>query len=928
MNSRNTGQTHGGAGPRRSLVAFNPFMTSRDELLRSDIRRLGSQLGETLTRQHGPNLLALVEQVRALSKAARSGSARNGELDEVLAGLDLDQTIQLVRAFSAYFYLANVAEQSHRVGNLASLDEQRTFAATVQRIVDAQIEPELVETVLDHFELRPVFTAHPTEATRRTLLTKLGRISDLLEERSRSKDADHPRIDRRVAELIDQIWQTDELRAVRPQPIDEARSATFYLQQIFSDVYPQLAESLAAGLARLGRDETTVRPAVRFGTWVGGDRDGNPNVTPQATMDVLEMQHDHGLRLLIGMIEEVAEELSTSEKIVDIGNDLSASLELDKESLPEVWRRFQTLNAGEPYRLKCAFIHQRLINTRARVAEDARHRPGHDYHIPEQMMEELNLMRSSLIEHAGSTIANGVLMRLMRNLVAFGFGMATMDVREHASRHHDVLIQLYERVGVDYGSLDRPARTEQLTSELSSRRPLSGPSTVLVDRAAVTARTFRMIRRAQDRYGPNVIESYIISMTLGVDDVLAAAVLAKEAGLVDIHAQIARVGFVPLFETIDELRRSGELLDELLSNPAYRQVVALRGDVQEVMLGYSDSNKFGGITTSQWEIYKAQRLLRGSAADHGVRLRLFHGRGGTIGRGGGPTHSAILAQPYGTIDGEIKVTEQGEVISDKYSLPALALRNLELAAASVLEASLLHRVSRQPKDVLDRWTATMEAVSSTAFEEYRQLVGTPGLIDYFLSATPVEELANMNIGSRPSRRPEGGTGLDELRAIPWVFGWTQSRQIVPGWFGLGTGLAAARQAGHGDTLAEMFEKWAFLQTFIGNVEMTVSKTDLGIARQYVAKLVPAELHHIFATIEAEFEVTKAEIQTLTGNALLEDYPVLRRTLAVRDNYLDPLNALQVSLLARSRDDTRNLPELERALLLTVNGIAAGMRNTG
>ncbi|MGF1667168.1 MAG: phosphoenolpyruvate carboxylase [Acidimicrobiia bacterium] len=904
---------------------------ARDEALRTDIRRLGAQLGEALTRQHGAGLLELVEEVRASTKAIRTEHdvQAPGRLEHLLEGLDIHDVINLVRAFSAYFYLANVAEQAHRVGDGAFLDEDRTVRATVDRVLQADLDPDLVRAVVERLELRPVFTAHPTEATRRTLLTKLGHVADLLDDRldPRGTDGDRARIDRRIAELIDQIWQTDELRAERPAPIDEARSAVFYLNQMFSEVMPDLGEEIALNLDRLLPGSASRAP-IRFGTWVGGDRDGNPNITPGVTMHVLEMQHEHGLRKLIEQVEEVAEELSTSTRIAAVTAGLAAGLEEDRELLPDVWQRFHRLNAGEPYRLKCAYIHQRLLNTRKRITEGSRHVPGRDYAEPSELLADIALLRSSLEENAGELIAHGVVLRLQRNATTFGFHLATMDIREHADRHHEALAQLYERLEIDYAGLDRAARKELLASELANRRPLAPVTTSLHDRAVATFGTFTAIREALDRFGDQVIESYIISMTLGVDDVLAAAVLARDNGLVDLHAGVARIGFVPLFETIEELRAAGDLLDDLLSTPAYRQIVDLRGGLQEVMLGYSDSNKFGGITTSQWEIYKAQRLLRNTAQAHGVTLRLFHGRGGTIGRGGGPSHDAILAQPYGTIDGPIKITEQGEVISDKYGLPRLATRNLELAVSSVLEASLLHRVSRQPNDVLDRWTATMERISDSAFATYRSLVDSEGLVDYFLSSTPVEELAAMNIGSRPSRRPGGGTGLEDLRAIPWVFGWTQSRQIIPGWFGVGTGLQTARQNGDWETVVEMFEKWSFMQTFIGNVEMTMTKTDLPIASRYVQELVDPSLHHLYDVIRDEYNRTLLEIRRLTGRDLLDGYPLLQRTLGVRDYYLDPLNYLQVALLARSRAGGGKDPLLQRALLLTVNGVAAGMRNTG
>lgn len=901
--------------------------SGRDEALRADIRRLGAQLGQALMRQHGPQLLELVEEVRAHTKAVRV--AGDTEADDRLAGmldnLDLATTIELVRAFSAYFYLANVAEQTHRVGDLAGSEGERYLEETVDRVLAANLEPEIVSRVLGRLEIRPVFTAHPTEAARRTILTKLRILAELLAERLEptTTQREKERIDRRIAELIDQIWQTDELRFERPQPLDEAKSVIFYFDQLFRHVLADLGEEVGLSLARLGHLDHS---PIRFGTWVGGDRDGNPSVTPEVTMAVLELQHDHGLRSLITAVEEVAEELSVSSKIEAISADLVASLEQDREGLPLVWQRFRGINANEPYRLKCAYIHQRLLNTRDRIVNGGWHQPGWDYSGPSDLADELALMADSLQKHSGDLLASGTLARLQGRVVTFGFHLATMDIREHASKLHLTLTELYDRIGVEYREADREERESILAAELISRRPLSSLTTHLEGEAATTLETFHTIRAALDRFGP-VIESYIVSMTQGVDDVLAAAVLAREAGLVDLHQGMARVGFVPLFETLEELQRCGELLDGMMNVSSYRELVRLRGDVQEVMLGYSDSNKEGGITTSQWEIYKAQRFLRNAAADHGITLRLFHGRGGTISRGGGPSHAAVLAQPYGTVDGSMKVTEQGEVISDKYGLPRLAARNLELVLSSVLEASLLHRVSRQPADVLDRWTAAIEAFSGAAYRAYRQLVEHPHLVPYFLSSTPVEELGAMNIGSRPSRRPGGGGGLSDLRAIPWVFGWTQSRQIIPGWYGVGSGLEAVKDQ-FGADLEEMAEKFSFMQTFLSNVEMTLAKTDLSIARRYVDRLVAPEHRPLFDMIESEYQRTVSEVQRLTNRALLGSSPVLSRTLEVRNIYLDPINYMQVSLLERSRRRGGEDPQLQRALLLTVNGIAAGMRNTG
>jgi len=941
-----------GAAGQAAAGAFGGGVASdvRHAGVRAGVRRLGQLLGESLTRHEGPDLLDLVERVRALAR----GADTRDELARVLAGVDHPTAIVLARAFTAYFQLANITEQLHRGRELADRPRgalAETGDAIAAAVAAGQLDPTLPAAVVGRLELRPVFTAHPTEASRRSVLDVLRGIAELLDA------ADDPRAhpsrravaDRRLAEAVDVLWQTDELRVERPKPTDEARSAAYYLTSIATDVLPDLLEELDGALAAAGAGLPVAARPLRFGTWAGGDRDGNPNVTPSVTLDVLTLQHEFGIRVLLGTVDGLIRELTASTRVVDVSAELQASLDTDRAAHPEVYDRFIRLNAAEPYRLKCSYIRARLVATRDRLAAGAAHVPGRDYLSARELLADLALMRRSLAENRGELVADGPLRRAIRVATAVGMSLATLDVREHAERHHAALGALYDRLGEldrPYAELDRAERIDLLSRELAGRRPLSGAaSPVLADpTAAVVLELFSTIRVALDRFGDDVIESYIVSMTRDVDDILAVVVLAREAGLVEIAPGAAadggvgaraRIGFVPLFETVAELRAAGRLLDGMLADPSYRAVVAARGDLQEIMLGYSDSSKDAGITASQWEIHRAQRELRDVARRHGVVLRLFHGRGGSVGRGGGPTGEAILAQPFGTLDGPIKVTEQGEVISDKYTLPQLARHNLEIALAAVLEASILHRESRQPADVLDGWDRTMEAVADSARGAYRALVADPSLVPFFLAATPVDELGNLNIGSRPSRRPGGAGGLDDLRAIPWVFGWTQARIILPGWFGVGTGLAAARAAGAGDTLAEMYRSWHFFRTFLSNVSMTLAKTDLRIAADYVGTLVPPEQAGLFDVIRAEHERTVAEVLAVTGTStLLEHAPVLRQTLEVRDLYLAPLHALQVSLLARSRAAAAANPDadidtdLRRALLLTINGIAAGLRNTG
>ena len=889
--------------------------------LRADVRKLGDLLGESLVRQEGQELLELVEAVR---KAVKDGGG-----EDLLSTLSIEQSVQLVRAFSTYFNLANVAEQVHRARVLADARAQggSWMAKAVDKIAAAQsakvsgheFSTEDVNRWVNELMVRPVFTAHPTEAARRSVLNKLGRVAKLLDQPSTEAQRNQ------LAETIDVLWQTDELRVGRPEPLDEAMNALYYLDDLFKLTIPEVLNDFKNEIKRLGVDLPLDARPLSFGSWIGGDRDGNPNITASITESAMVLQVGHAIRVTIAAMDELRQMLSVSTRITGVSKSLMNSVEEDLKHIPEFEERFKRLNVQEPYRLKATAIVHRLAFTRNRHASGGEHVAHRDYNNTSELLADLTLMRDSLLENRGELMATGLLERTMRTVSAFGLTHATLDVREHSDAHHHTLAFAY---GDDYKSKNHQERFAILSNELASSKKLDFKK--CDERAQKTLDTFRAVFDIVKRFGPESIETYIVSMTKGSDDLLAAVVLAKQANLVDLSANSAVIGFAPLLETVAELRAAGEILEALLSDPGYRKIVELRGNLQEIMLGYSDSNKDAGIATSQWEIHRAQRKLRDVAIKHGVKLRLFHGRGGSVGRGGGPTYDALVALPWGSIDGQIKMTEQGEVISDKYALPSLARENIELMLAASLEATVLNRAPRQSNESLDKWNSCMDLISENSFSCYRSLIDHPDLPAYFYASTPVEQLGEMMLGSRPSRRPDAAGGLDSLRAIPWVFGWTQSRQIVPGWFGVGSGLKAAREAGKSDVIQEMLQHWHFFHTFISNVEMTLAKTDLDMARRYVEALVPKELHHFLDVIAAEFKLTCEEILKVTKkDSLLGDQPILARTLQVRDAYLAPLHLLQVNLLERVRDHSGEVdPTLQRALLLTINGVAAGLRNTG
>jgi len=912
-----------------------------DEALRADIRLLTTLLGQTLVRSEGQHLLDLVELVRGQAKVGALTDLPPA-VDEQLRAMDLPTTIRVVRAFTSYFHLANVTEQVHRGRTLLAQREDGGgwLERAVARISDAGVPADELAAAVSRLAVRPVLTAHPTEAARRSILDKLRRLANLLDQ------PDTAQRHRRLAEAVELLWHTDELRIGRPDPLDEARNGIYYLEGLGSAAVGDVLEELREQLTAVGVSLSTQARPLSFGTWIGGDRDGNPNITPTTTLEVLRLQAVHGITLLVSLVNGLRRELSVSQRVSGVSAALLARLTTSLDELPEVDPRYRRLNAEESYRLFLTCVGARLQLTLSRIQRGQGHVVGRDYRDGAELQQDLELLQSSVRDNQGALLAAGAVDRLVRTAACTGLLLATMDVREHADKHHHAVGQLIDGagglgrpsgLGQPYAELSRDERLTALSKELArvgARPPRSSDALPLDAEGARTAAVFDTITEALDTLGPQAVECYIVSMTQGADDVLAAAVLARDAGLIDLDASVARIGFVPLLETPAELENAEPILDALFNNPSYRRLVSLRGEVQEVMLGYSDSNKAAGITTSQWQIHRAQRRCRDVAARHGIRLRFFHGRGGSVGRGGGPTYEAVMALPHGSVDGELKLTEQGEVISDKYSLPVLARDNLELLVAASLEATTLRQAVGPHDEQGRRWDAVLHIVSEAAHGRYRSLVEDPDLPAYFLACTPVDMLADLHIGSRPSRRPDSGAAIEGLRAIPWVFGWTQSRQIIPGWFGVGAGLAAATQ--HRNELHEMYEQWPFFRAFLSNVSMTLVKTDLSIAARYVNRLVDPSLRTPFGVIQSEHALTVAEVLRVTGEPeLLSSNPVLRQTLRIRDAYLEPLHHLQIELLARQRDEARTGngaeardPLLARALLLTVNGIAAGLRNTG
>jgi phosphoenolpyruvate carboxylase len=874
-----------------------------DAPLREDIRLLGDLLGQTLKEQGGEQLLDTVETIRALAKEARSGSTEAAaRLEDTLQSLPDELIMPVVRAFSQFLNLANIAEQHHRVRRSRAWlkdPESDPLRGSLEEVFDrlgGELDVDELYQTICSLDIELVLTAHPTEVTRRTLLQKYNRIANLLDRRDRV-DATPDEAEDVLQSLRREVvsaWHTDEIRRRRPTPLDEARWGLTVMEQTLWNVVPRYMRRLDQILReRTGKPLPLDVAPIRFGSWMGGDRDGNPRVTHRVTREACLLGRWMATTLYEQELDRLIDELSlqcADEEMIQRAND-----------------------AWEPYRTMLKRVRARLRMTRSWVdarLEGRRPPEGEIYLRAEDLKESLLACYHSLQHSGAGVVADGRLLDLIRRVTVFGVTLMRLDIRQEASRHTELMDAITRAIGVgSYQDWDEETRQAFLVRELENRRPLIPKDFQPDADAREVLDTFKAIADIT----PEALGAYVISMAARPSDILVVELLQKEAG-VQQHLRV-----VPLFETLDDLNGAEACMEHLVQIPWYREHIAGH---QEVMIGYSDSGKDAGHLSAAWALYQTQEKLVQMALRQGIRLTLFHGRGGSIGRGGGPTHAAILSQPPGSVAGRIRVTEQGEVIQAKFGLPGIALRNLELYTTAVLEATL-----KPPKDPEPQWRELMNELSDTAVKTYRGLVKeTPEFIDYFRSATPEREISDLTIASRPARR-RPTTGVDSLRAIPWIFAWTQTRLLLPAWYGVGKALTGAIDRGDGPELQRMFEQWPFFNTFIDMVEMVIAKGDPAVAAWYDGRLVPETLQPMGHDLREHFQRTlQAVLQVTQHEQPLDDFPVVQRSVEVRNPYVDPLNLLQVELLDRVRHGDEE--DLRKALMVCINGIAAGMRNTG
>ncbi|MFN8524575.1 MAG: phosphoenolpyruvate carboxylase [Chloroflexota bacterium] len=915
--------------------------------LRADVRHLGELLGSVLLDQGGQALLDEVERLRHTAIAGREhGTPALHELAEIVR--TSSRPSLTARAFATYFHVINTAERFHRIRALRARQRteptpnQRESIAQAMASIPADLGPAPVQQRLREISVMPVFTAHPTEARRRTVLWHLTRLGDLVGARDdpRLSPAELGHLDRQMLENITLLWQTDEVRLSRPGVLDEVRSTLAQVGQSLYQVVPRLHASLSTACSARYGDKLEAPPVpVRFGSWVGGDRDGNPNVTAEITRATIREHRRLVLDLYLEDVRALGQHLSVSRTRAAISRELDDSLAEDARALPDTASDIERHAHFEPYRAKCIAIYERLTRTRAGVLE-ARQIPG-AYASAAHLLHDLTLMQSSLQENAAKGLATGALRDTIVRVSAFGLHFAELEIRQHSARHESAVTELLRAADIasDFASLDEPARIGVLEQVLARDHPLAVSPAGLSDQTRDVLDTLAAVRDVQIQLGRQACCTYIVSMTRDASDLLAVLVLAQQAGLYPPGREPAGLGIrvVPLFETIAELRRASMILSDALDSPAYQRNLRGWDDDQHIMLGYSDSNKDGGYVSSIWELYRAQRALVATADARNVRLLLFHGRGGAIGRGGGPMHRAILAQPLGAYGGRIKVTEQGEVVYARYADPQIARRHLEQVLSAVIRAQLDPRVQAGHAPPDPSWSGLVDALAEHARTAYRDLVyGTDSFLDFFQQATPIDLLAQLNLASRPVSRANQGS-IEDLRAIPWVFAWTQVRCNLPGWYGLGSALAhATRDPSSLERLRQMYQRWPFFQSLLDNAQISLGTASMEVTRLYATLVRSAPVREaVLPRIEAEYaRAVEAVLRITQQQQILERAPLLRGSIALRNPYVDPLHCIQINLLSQWRalnPEQRAEPagrDLLSALLQTVNGIAAGVQSTG
>jgi phosphoenolpyruvate carboxylase len=907
-----------------------------DVRLRNDIRLLGRILGDTVRDQEGADVFDLVERIRQTSIQFHRGddTAARGELELILDSMSISQTVRIVRAFSYFSHLANIAEDHNNIRRMreslkaGDMSRPGTLARTLLHARTAGISTANLRKFFASALVSPVLTAHPTEVRRKSTMDREMEIAAVLDQRERVQftPEELSASDEQLRRAVLTLWQTNILRRTRLTVLDEVANGLSFYDYTFLNEVPRLHCRLGDRLNEgEGAGQGELASFLKMGSWIGGDRDGNPFVTADVMRGTLKMQSGRVIRYYLDELHALGAELSLAAHLADVSKDLRALAERSPDKSPH--------RSGEPYRLAVSGIFARLTATAARLeVETTRAAVGDaaSYANVAEFKADLDIIYRSLMMNNSRVIARGRLRHLRRAVDCFGFHLARLDIRQNSAVHERTIAELIDATmpGKSYLAMNEEARIQLLTSELRNARPLTSAFVKYSEETVGELAVFRAAAEAHARFGAEAIPQCIISMCKGISDMLEVAVLLKEVGLVDPTGRSA-INIVPLFETIEDLQASGHIMDRILSMHDYRKLVDSRGSVQEVMLGYSDSNKDGGFVTSGWELYKAEIGLVDVFERHHVRLRLFHGRGGSVGRGGGPSYDAIIAQPGGAVNGQIRITEQGEIISSKYANADVGLDNLEILAAATLETSLLHPRQSAPRA---EYLKAMEELSAHAFKAYRGLVyETEGFADYFWASTVITEIATLNIGSRPASRKKTRE-IEDLRAIPWVFSWAQCRLMLPGWYGFGSAVEVWLKENPDSGMAflkELYQDWPFFRTLLSNMDMVLAKSSIAIASRY-AELVPdvALREKIFARIRREWQSSIDKLLEIMGQTrLLETNPLLERGIRHRFPYMDPLNHIQVELLKEHRAQNTD-EQVLRGIQITINGISAGLRNSG